>query len=477
MDKSFQITDEWVNVSHGKGVPFGGLGTGYGMFGRFGWCLPNFDSNASKDKYPKFFQRPETYDYLHLYGDDASNFLRLCFVSGGKTYLFQGELPLPYQQENEKSNEMENSVNLPDEFASYEFLPFSLHLAQYKQLGLYVKLLAFSPLIPYDIKNSSVPVWCMEFELENKGKKPITADFTFIFSGTESNTFVTENGTAAAAFDDLAASRRVVLAPGAHRIEKAYLAWYYPRFTTPSEFLTDEYTRYYTLSFTSAEEVIWYAAKHVDEWKESVTAWQESLDFPPAFKRLWFSSLSSVITSTMLADDHTFFEIEDPHPFMNTFDVTIYSSWLYMIYWPQLEEHDMKLHCSVIADTGENKGFVYHSLWSDACDYVEEPCFVERMYRDYLWFNKKSFLEEKYHHIVNAAQRVYENNSYADLIASEHGNQSYDNWKMPGVSAYVNLPWMYALYSLTRISALMKKPILIGGKSPEAIFGKCSEEL
>ena len=31
-----KITEEWVNVSHSIGAPFGGIGTGYGVLGKFG---------------------------------------------------------------------------------------------------------------------------------------------------------------------------------------------------------------------------------------------------------------------------------------------------------------------------------------------------------------------------------------------------------------------------------------------------------
>ncbi len=50
-----KITEEWVNVSHSIGAPFGGIGTGYGVLGKFGFVLPNFNSTPCVGKYDRFF--------------------------------------------------------------------------------------------------------------------------------------------------------------------------------------------------------------------------------------------------------------------------------------------------------------------------------------------------------------------------------------------------------------------------------------
>ena len=43
----------------------------------------------------------------------------------------------------------------------------------------------------------------------------------------------------------------------------------------------------------------------------------------------------------MMSTEPMFFEIEAPHPWVNTMDVTIYSGWIYMINWPEIEKMDM----------------------------------------------------------------------------------------------------------------------------------------
>src|SRR5205807_1205132 len=78
-----------------------------------------------------------------------------------------------------------------------------------------------------------------------------------------------------------------------------------------------------------------------DEWSQRIDEWHRSLDVPPFLQRLWFSSLSSVMTSSLLTADGEFFEIETPHPWVNTMDVLAYSNWAYLINWPELERKDM----------------------------------------------------------------------------------------------------------------------------------------
>jgi hypothetical protein len=39
----------WVDVSHGLGIPFGGIGTGYLAFGKYGFVKVNFNSNPDPE--------------------------------------------------------------------------------------------------------------------------------------------------------------------------------------------------------------------------------------------------------------------------------------------------------------------------------------------------------------------------------------------------------------------------------------------
>jgi len=218
---------------------------------------------------------------------------------------------------------------------------------------------------------------------------------------------------------------------------------------TTSSAARETYKRYYTKRFQNAEQVIDLAKKSADKWSSAIDLWHAAYDVPPAFKRLWFSALSSVCTSTILTDDPFFFEQEVPHGWVNTMDVSVYHNWLYMVNWPEIERMDMSQYYKSIATNGKNVGLVWHSLWDDSSDYAEEPTFLGRVYRDSLWFNDPAWSAQGFKLASLAANHVYSADNYEYLLHNPVGNQSYDIWKMPGVNSYVNVMWVYGLYSRT----------------------------
>lgn len=181
------------------------------------------------------------------------------------------------------------------------------------------------------------------------------------------------------------------------------------------------------------------------------------------------------MTSTLMSTEPYFFEKETPHVGFNTMDVNVYSGWVYLVNWPELERLDMDMFFGCIPKKGPKKGLVWHSLWDDAASYVEEPTFITRVYRDALWFNDPAWSLTGFQHAVNAANRVYEDAGFENLIDSKHGNQSYDCWKMPGVSSYVNSAWIYGLYGLERMSLSLGQPIDIKGTPIAKFYPKAVE--
>lgn len=443
-----RMTENWVDVSHSIGVPFGAIGTGFGVFGKYGFVLPNFNSFPFQGKY----ECPEalgSYDYLSVHGNDRQNFMSLILTVDGKDYYVQ--------------KEAFETATTADIFESHEFLPFSKHIAVFKECGVQAELLLYTPIIPYELAESTIPVLCMEIAVKNISDRKVTCLLQLKLQGDYEHT---QNMQAVLEKDSACAFE---LMPQQEKAVNGYFAWYYPEFEVPSPVLNDNFVRYYTKQFAGTEEIISYAAAHHAEWKEKILKWQDSFRCPAAMKRMWFSSLSSVITSTMMSADPCFFEIESPHSWVNTMDVTIYSAWIYMINWPEIEKMDMYQYRDHISQEGPDKGLVWHSLWSDESDYVEEPCFITRIYRDYLWYNDKEFLKDLSLTVKNAFERVYRN-EYDGLIESLHGNQSYDLWKMPGVSAYVNMPWLYALYSILKMNQVPGVEIACENNDMEALL-------
>lgn len=445
-----KITNEWIDISHSIGAPFGGMGTGYGVLGKYGFVLPNFNSTPCVGRYDRYCDLPN-YDYLDLHGNDRKNFLRLHTKAGKKEYAFQSET-------------LDDTAIPADALTSYSFLPFTEHVAEYNEAGFRVGMLAYSPLIAYDVSESSIPALCMEICITNQSDRDMDLELSFTLSEQ-----CADSGMKVG-FADGSTACKVQLKPGERTEVLAILAWYYPEFQTPSAVMTEIYRRYYTLRFGDVEAVWQYALEHRDRWKQRMLRWQASFECPAEFKRLWFASLSSVITSSMLSTEPYFFEIESPHPFVNTMDVTIYSAWIYLVNWPEIEKMDMYEYRKAIPTSGEDQGFVWHSLWSDRADYVEEPCYLTRIYRDYLWFNDKKFLIDMKRPVQDALNRIYKQSLWNGLVESKHGNQSYDVWKMPGISAYVNMPWLYALYSVMKMNAAIGSDVHPGEKTAAEVL-------
>ena len=337
-------------------------------------------------------------------------------------------------------------------------------MAEYNEANFRVGMLTYSPLIAYDISESSIPALCMEICITNQSDRDMDLELSFMLSEQCAGSGMKVG------FADGSTVCKVQLRPGERTEVVVILAWYYPEFQTPSAVMTEVYHRYYTLRFDGVEAVWQYALEHRDRWKQRMLRWQASFECPAEFKRLWFASLSSVITSSMLSTDPYFFEIESPHPFVNTMDVTIYSAWIYLVNWPEIEKMDMYEHRKAIPKSGEDQGFVWHSLWSDRADYVEEPCYLTRIYRDYLWFNDKKFLKDMQRPVQDALNRIYKQSLWNGLVESKHGNQSYDVWKMPGISAYVNMPWLYAFYSVMKMNAAIGSDVQPGEKNAAEVL-------
>lgn len=72
--------------------------------------------------------------------------------------------------------------------------------------------------------------------------------------------------------------------------------------------------------------------------------------------------------------------------------------------------------------------------------------------------------------VQDALNRIYKQSLWNGLVESKHGNQSYDVWKMPGISAYVNMPWLYALYSVMKMNAAIGCDVQPGEKNAAEVL-------
>ena len=133
-----KITNEWVNVSHSIGAPFGAIGTGYGVYGKYGFVRQNFNSTPDAPLVKRWSD--ETYNnYIEVTNELNRNFLTINFKIGEDVYAIQ-------EIKTDNSTEL-----MADKLESYSFLPFSKHIATFEKLQLSAEILLYSPLIPDEL--------------------------------------------------------------------------------------------------------------------------------------------------------------------------------------------------------------------------------------------------------------------------------------------------------------------------------------
>jgi len=456
---------EMVDVTHGPGVPFGGIGTGFSVFGKYGFVDVYFDGRHLNggdwhiDRPPK--EKPAFAFEL---------------TEGDKSLVLQ-ETPVDWLTNAQPVDQVKAYADLPKGYFVFEKAGANLGLT----------MTGFSPMVPHDLANSSIPVQVFDVTVENQGAQARSFQLALrhrddLVVRDHKAVLVTDRGETAFACDGGVADTHSVgatlkLAPGQRQTVRFYVAWIYPAVKTTSSAAKATYQRYYTLRFQHPDQVIDLARKSANGWSAAIDQWHASYNVPPTFKRIWFSGLCSVSTSTILTTEPYFFEQEVPHGWVNTMDVSVYHNWLYLINWPEVERMDMNQYYQSIPTNGPQAGLVWHSLWNDSSDYAEEPTFIGRTYRDSLWFNDPDWTAKAFPLASLAANHVYRADHYEYLPHNPVGNQSYDIWKMPGVNAYVSVMWVYGLYSLDQMSQTLNQPSTVADLPVGEFYAKARENL
>ena len=470
----------YTDISHGLGVPFGGFGTGYFVFGRHGFV------NFNVDGYP---EQQQTAEYPHgtLWDYTAENPscgpIALYVDIDSVRWLLQKDSH-PFIKGN-PSVFVKNEVKMP--YGKTVFLAGDIR----------IELLMYSSLKRFDLARTSVPACVIEYTVTNTGSDAHTVclglayDTDKFTAETKNNLLVLNEGNGGLAFG-INKTNSPVLSAGETGNYVGAIGWYYPEFVTQGLARDDiilrhnsikdyketehrkGYIRNYTLRYENAAAVATDALHHYEEWKDDINAWHGAFSFPDETANLLFGSYSSVITSSLYTTQGYYFEIEQPHGCLNTMDVSVYSTWLYMMNWPELEEIDLYQYIRTIPMEGETAGKVWHSLWADSAHYEEEAIFVIRVWRYVLWSGNRQILEDAWPVCKAALEHLYSTEGSGALIDNISGNQSYDAWKMPGICNYVNNQWLYALFSFERMSNQLGKEAIVLGKKvsellPEAL--------
>jgi len=493
------VAEAWVDVSHSLGFPLGGLGTGYVAFGQYGFVREFFDGREPESlaagtwEYTAADAKTAAAAALPVVKKRLSSAQAAATPPAPKALARLEKAVALTQAAADRVASPAGFVpssfgfvvrDIPGETVSVvqttpalwlpEATPFQSATASAlppkgrvvftdPSTELKVTINAFAPLLPHDLAVATLPVIVCDVTVENTGVGPRNLALSLehsiaatpvagkpgrVLFTSKSGQLAFDCATAEAAPRGLSAP--VFLSPGGTETLRFYIAWHYPK--------VEWYKRYYTLAHADTGSVLDLARRDASAWSKRIDAWQASFDVPAYLRRIWFGSLSSIVTSSIMTADPYFLEVETPHWSVNTMDVCVYSNWAYLVNWPELERMDMNQFFKSMKTEGPQAGLVWHSLWNDAAKYVEEPTFLVRLRRADLWFNDPAWTRVGYPHAVRAARRVFTEDNQDGLVVSKHGNQSYDVWRMPGISSYVNSAWVYGLESLDRIAASIGEP-------------------
>lgn len=316
---------------------------------------------------------------------------------------------------------------------------------------------------------------------------------------------------------------RLTLAPGETQRLPFVVAWDFP----VTEFAQGvKYYRRYTDFFgrggDNAGAIAGRGLEHYQTWQEQIQVWQQPIlaqDLPDWFKMALFNELYDLTSGGTLwsaADE------QDPvgqfavlecldYRWYESLDVRLYGSFGLLMLWPELEKSIMRAFARAIPTADERLrviGYYYtigaespmaerkaenatpHDLgapnehpWEKTNYTSYQDCnlwkdlpsdFVLLVYRDFLLTGATdtAFLAECWPAIVAALGRLKTFDLDGDGIPENSGapDQTFDDWRLQGVSAYCGGLWIAALEAAIAIGKLLNEtPTPSSPEIPETI--------
>lgn len=293
--------------------------------------------------------------------------------------------------------------------------------------------------------------------------------------------------------------------PGKTRTIPFILAWDFPvtEFAQGNTYYR-RYTDFFGRNGKSAWNIIRTALKHSDVWSNRIKDWQNTIlnDQKLAdwlkmslFNELYLMTQGGTLWTAATENDPVgqfgVLECID-YRWYESLDVRLYGSFSTLMLWPKLDKSILEAFARAIPthdDTpriiGYNqapairkaKGATPHDLgapnehpWEKTNYTSYQDCnlwkdlgsdFVLQVYRDYLFTGEKDteFLWECWNSIVEALAYLKEFDLDNDGIPENSGapDQTFDDWKLLGISAYCGGLWIVALEAALKIGEILIK--------------------
>jgi len=298
---------------------------------------------------------------------------------------------------------------------------------------------------------------------------------------------------------------RVTIKPGKTAKIPFILAWDFPITEfAPNVNYYRRYTDFFGRTGKNAWPIVRTALKHGDLWKEKIEAWQkpilEQADLPSWLKMALFNELylltdgGTLWTSASEDDPVGQFGVLEclDYRWYESLDVRLYGSFGLLMGWPKLDKSVLQSFARAISEgdhtprlIGYNRtmavrkriGATPHDLgapnehpwqksnytaYQDCNQWKDLPCdFVLQVYRDYLLTGSKDteFLWDCWEGINETLIYLKNFDQDGDGIPENSGapDQTFDDWRLEGISAYCGGLWIAALESAIKIGEILKE--------------------
>lgn len=298
---------------------------------------------------------------------------------------------------------------------------------------------------------------------------------------------------------------KFTIRPGKTRKIPFYLTWDLPVTTFASGInYYRRYTDFFGRNGRNAWSMVRTAMKHSDTWREQIEAWQNPIlqrqDLPNWFKMALFNELY------LLTDGGAIWSAADERdPFgqfavlecldycwYESLDVRLYGSFSLLLLWPELEKSVLIAYSRAISQ-GDNTlkiigynqapairkaaGATPHDLgapnehpWEKTNYTSYQDCnlwkdlpsdFVLQVYRNFLLTGGTDyeFLKDCWSAMVETLNYLKTFDLDQDSIPENSGapDQTFDDWRLQGISAYCGGLWLAALEAIIAMGQLLEK--------------------
>lgn len=309
---------------------------------------------------------------------------------------------------------------------------------------------------------------------------------------------------------------RITLAPGETRQIPFVVSWDFPvtEFAEGVRYFR-RYTDFFGTSGTNAWAIAQTALDSYKDWQQKIQAWQQPIldrtDVPSWFKMALFNELYDLTDGGTLwsaatkADPIGQFGVLEclDYCWYESLDVRLYGSFALLMLWPDLDKAVLRAFARAIPKADERQrviGYYYtigaesplanrktanatpHDLgapnehpWEKTNYTAYQDCnlwkdlgsdFVLQVYRDFMFTGKTDvgFLAECWDSVVRSLHYLKSFDLDGDGIPENSGapDQTFDDWRMEGISAYCGGLWLAALEAAIAIGwVLLANPTTV----------------